>query len=35
MMLLRVLIEETDSEMAVVTLYKTPKFGKYEKGQSA
>ena len=34
-MLLRVLIEETDSEMAVVTLYKTSKFGKYAKGQRA
>jgi hypothetical protein len=34
-MLLRVLIEETDAEMAVVTLYKTSKLGKYEKGHSA
>jgi len=31
-MLLRVVIEETDTEMAVVTLYKTSKFGKYEGG---
>ncbi len=35
MMLLRVLVEETDSEMAVVTLYKTSKLGKYEKGSGA
>jgi hypothetical protein len=34
-MLLRVLIEETEADMAVVTLYKTSKFGKYEKGHSA
>ena len=34
-MLLRVLVEETDLETAVVTLYKTSKFGKYEKGQGA
>jgi len=34
-MLLRVLVEETDTEMAVVTLYKTSKFGKYEKGLTA
>ena len=34
-MLLRVLVEETDSETAVVTLYKTSKFGKYEKGPGA
>ena len=29
-MLLRVVVEETDEELAVVTLYKTSKFGKYE-----
>ncbi len=34
-MLLRVLVEETDAETAVVTLYKTSKFGKYEKGSGA
>ena len=33
-MLLRLLIEETDAEMAVVTLYKTSKLKKYEGGQS-
>lgn len=33
-MLLRVLVEETDAEMVVVTLYKTSKFKKYEGGQS-
>ncbi len=31
-MLLRVVIEETPSELIVVTLYKTSKFGKYEPG---
>ena len=31
-MLLRVVVEETDAEMAVVTLYKTSKFEKYEGG---
>jgi hypothetical protein len=31
-MLLRVVVEETDADMAVVTLYKTSKFGKYEGG---
>ena len=31
-MLLRVVAEETDAEMAVVTLYKTSKFRKYEGG---
>jgi len=31
-MLLRVIVEETDAEMAVVTLYKTSKFRKYEPG---
>ncbi len=31
-MLLRVIVEETDAEMVVVTLYKTSKFGKYETG---
>lgn len=34
-MLLRVLVKETDLETAVVTLYKTSKFGKYEKGSGA
>jgi len=34
-MLLRVLVEETDAEMVVVTLYKTSKLGKYEKGSGA
>ncbi len=34
-MLLRVLTEETNAEMAIVTLYKTSKFGKYEKGSGA
>ena len=29
-MLLRVVVEETDVEMTVVTLYKTSKFAKYE-----
>jgi hypothetical protein len=29
-MLLRVVVEETDAEMVVVTLYKTSKFRKYE-----
>ena len=29
-MLLRVVVEETDAEMAVITLYKTSKFKKYE-----
>jgi hypothetical protein len=33
-MLLRVLVEETDAELVVVTLYKTSKFKKYEGGQS-
>jgi hypothetical protein len=33
-MLLRVLVEETDDELVVVTLYKTSKFKKYEAGQS-
>ena len=31
-MLLRVVVEETDTDMAVVTLYKTSKFKKYEGG---
>ena len=31
-MLLRVVVEETDAEMAVITLYRTPKFKKYEGG---
>lgn len=31
-MLLRVVVEEADAEMAVVTLYKTSKFRKYEGG---
>ncbi|MCX5759126.1 MAG: DUF4258 domain-containing protein [Candidatus Hydrogenedentes bacterium] len=31
-MLLRVVVEETDTDMAVVTLYKTSKFEKYEGG---
>jgi hypothetical protein len=31
-MLLRVVIEETDTELTVVTLYKTSKFAKYEGG---
>lgn len=29
-MLMRVLIDETDSELVAVTLYKTSKFAKYE-----
>jgi hypothetical protein len=29
-MLLRVVVEETDEELTVVTLYKTSKFAKYE-----
>ena len=29
-MLLRVVVEETDVELTVVTLYKTSKFAKYE-----
>ena len=29
-MLLRVVVEETDTELTVVTLYKTSKFEKYE-----
>jgi hypothetical protein len=29
-MLLRVVVEETDTELVVVTLYKTSKFRKYE-----
>jgi hypothetical protein len=33
-MLLRVLVEDTGSELVVVTLYKTSKFKKYEPGQS-
>ena len=31
-MLLRVVVEETDAEAVVVTLYKTSKFRKYEGG---
>jgi hypothetical protein len=31
-MLLRVVVEETDAELSVVTLYKTSKFRKYERG---
>lgn len=31
-MLLRVVVEETDTETTVVTLYKTSKFNKYEGG---
>jgi hypothetical protein len=31
-MLLRVVVEEADAELVVVTLYKTSKFGKYEGG---
>ena len=31
-MLLRVVVEETDVELTVVTLYKTSKFAKYEGG---
>ena len=30
-MLLRVVVEETDVELTVVTLYKTSKFAKYER----
>jgi hypothetical protein len=30
-MLLRVVVEETDAELVVVTLYKTSKFRKYER----
>jgi len=33
-MLLRVLVEETESELVIVTLYKTSKFEKYEGGQN-
>jgi len=29
-MLLRIVVEETDVELTVVTLYKTSKFAKYE-----
>jgi hypothetical protein len=32
-MLLRVVVEETDAELTVVTLYKTSKFRKYESNQ--
>lgn len=32
-MLLRVVVEETETESVVVTLYKTSKFKKYEGGQ--
>lgn len=31
-MLLRVVVEETDMQLTVVTLYKTSKFAKYEGG---
>jgi hypothetical protein len=31
-MLLRVVVEEADTELTVVTLYKTSKFAKYEGG---
>jgi hypothetical protein len=31
-MLLRVVVEETDADLVVVTLYKTSKFRKYEGG---
>ena len=31
-MLLRVVVEETDADMAVITLYKTSQFKKYEGG---
>jgi hypothetical protein len=31
-MLLRVVVEETDTQLTVVTLYKTSKFAKYERG---
>jgi hypothetical protein len=31
-MLLRVVVEETVTELTVVTLYKTSKFAKYESG---
>jgi hypothetical protein len=31
-MLLRVVVQETDTELTVVTLYKTSKFAKYEGG---
>ena len=31
-MLLRVVVQETDTELIVVTLYKTSKFAKYEGG---
>jgi hypothetical protein len=34
-MLLRVLVEETVTELVIVTLYKTSKFKKYEGGQSS
>ena len=32
-MLLRVVVEETDEEFLIITLYKTSKFKKYEGGQ--
>ncbi len=32
-MLLRVVVEETETEWVIVTLYKTSKFKKYEGGQ--
>jgi hypothetical protein len=34
-MLLRVIIEETDSEVVVVTAYRTSQFGRYLKGGGA
>jgi len=34
-MLLRVLVEETPTELVIVTLYKTSKLKKYEGGQSS
>lgn len=33
-MLLRVIVEETESEFVVVTVYKTSQIGKYLKGRS-
>ncbi|MDQ6631285.1 MAG: DUF4258 domain-containing protein [Verrucomicrobiota bacterium] len=34
-MLLRVVVEETDSKLTIVTVYKSSKFEKYERGKSA
>lgn len=32
-MLMRVVVEETEDEITVITLYKTSNFKKYEKGE--